>query len=85
MHLIFRQVIFGKNGFGRTLWLAKTAIYAFFRVNGQEIGTFVKTVYRAYLDAISVFAAYTIFGHYICHLLTDPVKERKKYEYVTRS
>lgn len=54
-------------GLGGTFRLANAAIYALVRMDDEEVLTFIETVDRTYLDAISVLAADTIIGHDICH------------------
>lgn len=54
--LILRQLVFGKNGLDRALRLAERTVNALVRVNNQEIGSLVKTIYGAYFHAIGVFA-----------------------------
>jgi hypothetical protein len=65
--LVCRDVFFGVDRVDRTLGDADGAINALVRVDDQKIGTFAKTVNRADIDAICVFALDTGFCDYVCH------------------
>jgi hypothetical protein len=57
----------GHYGVCWTFRLAYSAVYAFIRVYDQHVFAFIKTVHRAYLDAIHVLAADAIVSDYVRH------------------
>jgi len=59
--LAIGDFIFRNNGFDRTFWLTEGAINAFFGVDNEEIGAFVKAIDGANINAIRVFALDTSF------------------------
>jgi hypothetical protein len=65
--LVFGQFVFRENGVNWTLWLTQGAVDTLVRVNNQEVGAFVKTVYGANFHAIRVFTVDTIFTNNECH------------------
>jgi hypothetical protein len=54
--LTCRNFIFGVDFTGGTLWFTESTVTAFVRVNEEEVRSLVKTVYRAYLYTVCVFA-----------------------------
>jgi hypothetical protein len=50
------QIIICDNRVNRALWFTQTAVYAFFGINDEVVGSLVKAVDRAYLNAVCVFA-----------------------------
>jgi hypothetical protein len=56
--LTLRQVFFSANGIHRAFGLAKAAIYTFFGIDDQKVGSLVEAVYWTHLDAIGEFTAY---------------------------
>ena len=65
--LVFGQLIFRVDGIYRAFRLAQGAVNAFVRVNDEEIGPFVKTIDRAHLHAVCVFALDTLFANNKSH------------------
>ena len=65
--LLDRQVIFGINRLHRALRNAQRAVDALFRINHQEIGTFMETVHWTDVHAVGVFAFDTGFGYDVSH------------------
>ena len=68
IQLVGRQVVFRINGLYRAFGLAQRAIDAFFRVDGQKVGSFVKTIDRADFHAVRIFAFDTVFDNDKGHL-----------------
>ena len=54
--LTFGDLVFGKNCAYRTFWLTEGAVNALVWVDHKEVGAFIKTVYRANLYTVCVFA-----------------------------
>jgi hypothetical protein len=48
--------VFGVDCTGGTFWFTESTVNAFVRVNDEEVRSLVKTVYRAYLYTVCVFA-----------------------------
>jgi hypothetical protein len=42
-------------------------------VNYQKVGSFVETVYWAYLNTVSVLTANTVITYYECHVISKPL------------
>jgi hypothetical protein len=70
LHLVSRQIILGKNRLRRALGHAQGAVDALFRVDHQEIGTFMETIHGTNVHAIGVFASDTGFGNDVGHGLS---------------
>src|ERR1019366_2687290 len=58
-----------KDGFGRTLRLAHTAIDALFRINDEHVVAFVEAVDRANLDTIHILHFDAVVGNDEGHLV----------------
>jgi hypothetical protein len=65
----FRYFIIREDGLDRALSHAGIAVDAVIRADDQKVGSFTKSVYRAYRGAIGIFTVNTGFGYYVCHLL----------------
>jgi hypothetical protein len=65
--LIARHIFFRHDGVDRALGNANSAVNAFIRINGQKIGAFTKTINRAHIDTVGVFALDTGFGDNMGH------------------
>ena len=55
------------DGLGRTFRFANAAIYAFVRMDDEEVLAFIEAIDRANFDAVGVFAANAIVSHDIGH------------------
>ena len=65
--MLRRQFIFREYGLDRALRLAQRAIDTFFRIDDQHVRTFVKTIHRAYFDAVGQLALDAALGDDKCH------------------
>src|SRR5438067_8648900 len=65
--LIARHVIFGKNGLDRAFRDAKRAVDTLVGIDHQKIRAFPKTIDRADIDTIGVFAADAALGYDVSH------------------
>lgn len=65
--VLFGKLIIGVDRFDRTNRYACVTIDAFLRVNHEEIWAFIKTVDRANLHTVGVFAVDTGLGYDVWH------------------
>jgi hypothetical protein len=65
--LILRDVILGKDRFDRTFRNAQRAIDAFVGIDHQDIRSLAKTIDRANVYAIGIFALDAALGHNVSH------------------
>ena len=70
--LILRQFVFRVNSVHRALWLTQRTVDAFIRVYDEKVWAFIKTIYRAYLNAIGVLATNTVISNYKSHVSIYP-------------
>ena len=70
--LILRQLVFRVNSVHRALWLTQRTVDAFIRVYDEKVWAFIKTIYRAYLNAIGVLATNTVISNYKSHVSIYP-------------
>lgn len=67
------QVFFRVDCVDRALGYAHSAVNARFRVDGEEVRAFNKTIYGADIYAVGVFAADAAFGHNVGHVFLNSV------------
>src|SRR5262245_3420040 len=73
--LIFRDIVFGENRFDRTFRNAQRAIDALVRIDDQDVGAFTKTIHRADVYAIGIFALDAALGHNVSHGMSRKYSE----------
>jgi len=56
MQLIFWYVLFCINGVNRALGNAYCTVYTFVWIDGEEVWTYMKAVYRTYIDTVCITA-----------------------------
>ena len=56
------QLVLRENGLGGALRLTQGAVDTLVRVDDEKVGTFIKAVHRADLDAVGVLALDAVFG-----------------------
>src|SRR5690606_22750636 len=71
LNLVFGDVFFRINGVGRALGNADCAVDAFIGVNHQKIGSFQKTIYRTYINAVGKFTFNTVFSDDVSHSISS--------------
>jgi hypothetical protein len=59
--------VFRVDGVSGTFRFAQGAIDAFVRVDHQKVGSFVKAIHGANIDAVGVLALDAVFGDYESH------------------
>lgn len=61
LFLALGDIILGDNRLDRTFRFAQGAINTFFRIDYEEVGSFVKAINRAYIDTVHVFTPDAVF------------------------
>ena len=61
------QVFLCVNGIDRAFWNAYSTVNALIGVDGEEVGAFAETIYRADIDTVGVFTADARFGDDMGH------------------